>query len=173
MKWLYGFLLFGQLVLHAQGVYGSPELDELRLEINDIKYALHTAQVDISLIDERSKKPSQFAALEKRIAALEKTLDKVVADLRMVSTTISQVDARLLSQDERLQEVGKLKSTLTSIAKAVNTPPVSKAYKVKAGDSLEKIAKAHHMSVDTLRKLNHLKQDKIVVGQELVVSDEP
>jgi LysM domain. len=44
-----------------------------------------------------------------------------------------------------------------------------KQYIVKEGDSLSKIAKAHFTSVKTIKDLNHLTKDTIVVGQKLIV----
>jgi LysM repeat protein len=43
----------------------------------------------------------------------------------------------------------------------------STAYKVKAGDSLEKIARHHRVSLSALKECNHLEGDKITVGQSL------
>ena len=40
-------------------------------------------------------------------------------------------------------------------------------YKVKSGDTLSKIATAHHISVRALRAANNLKSDRITVGQQL------
>lgn len=42
-------------------------------------------------------------------------------------------------------------------------------YTVKSGDSLTKIASAHHVSVKALRAANKLKTDKIAVGQKLKI----
>ena len=42
-------------------------------------------------------------------------------------------------------------------------------YAVKAGDSLAKIAHAHHITVAALREANSLKSDKIMVGQKLAI----
>ena len=42
-------------------------------------------------------------------------------------------------------------------------------YKVKSGDTLSKIATAHHISVRALRAANNLKSDRITVGQQLKV----
>ncbi len=172
--------------------YADADLDELRLEIDDLKQALHVARVDFSLLEEKTRrqewalsqqsKNTEVSALDKRISSLEKTLEKITSDLRTINTAVSQASGQLQefhthlsSQDERLNEVGKLKGTLASIAKAVSDRPTAdggKTYKVKAGDSLEKIAKTHQMSVKVLRELNHLTLDKILVGQELKVSHE-
>jgi LysM repeat protein len=190
------------------GYYTNPEFDELRIELDDIKHALKSVQVDLGLLDERLKKQdsplnqikgqaqvkeansqalltAQVIALEKKVSGLEKTLEKAATDLRALSTAstqilnkIQEVEQNLLSHEKRLDEVVKLKSTLTSISKAIHqnpskeTPSGAKTYRVKAGDSLEKIARAHHISVETIRKLNNLTSDKIVIGQELRFPDD-
>jgi LysM repeat protein len=176
--------------------YYSPEMDELRIELEDVKRELHSTQVELSLLEERQKKqagaaskqvadssmPLQVSSLEKKLSNIEKNLEKLTADLRVVTThlnqTVSQVEkleSSLVHYDDKFSELGKLKGTLTSISKAMQQPqPVldAKTYRVKAGDSLEKIARLHHTTAQALRKLNQLSSDKIVVGQQLQVGDE-
>ncbi|MBI5346294.1 MAG: LysM peptidoglycan-binding domain-containing protein [Chlamydiae bacterium] len=65
-----------------------------------------------------------------------------------------------------MEEIAKLKGTLEMIASSIKDPSV---YKVKQGDSLEKIAKANNVTVDALKKYNRLENDLIVVGQELKI----
>lgn len=177
----------------------SSELDELRIEIDDLKYALKTTQVDLGILDERLKKQdvksqnkdvgtlsllaSQVSTLEKKVSSLEKTLEKAANDLRSLSAAstqalakIQEFESNISSHEKRLDEVGKLKGTLTNISKAIGQRTESPAtssqtYRVKAGDSLEKIARSQHVSVDALRKVNNLSNDKIVVGQELRLPD--
>ena len=183
---------------------GSPELDELRIELDDIKHFLKTTQVELNILDERVKKQnsskaqsqsaeastlmhlsSQVSALEKKVTSLEKTWEKAAADLRALSTTaaealtkIQALEQDLFSHEKKLDEVSKLKGTLTKISSAIGQKAASevasgsKTYRVKAGDSLEKIARKNQVSVDALRKTNNLSQDKIVVGQELRIPDE-
>lgn len=45
-------------------------------------------------------------------------------------------------------------------------------YKVKSGDSLKKIAKQQHVSVDKLKSLNNLSSTKLKSGQILVIKNE-
>lgn len=191
------------------GLYTNPELDELRIELDDLKHALKTVQIDLGLLDERFKKQdsslspfrgqaqgkdagqlssltAQVNALERKVSGLEKTLEKAANDLRALSAAsaqvlnkIQEVEQNLSSHEKRLDEVAKLKGTLTSISKAIGQHPSSEApsstktYRVKAGDTLEKIARMHRISVEIIRKLNHLTNDKIVVGQELRLPDDP
>lgn len=124
----------------------------------------------------------QVSSLEKKLSGVEKSLEKLTADLRAVTThlnqTVSQLETlenNLVHYDDKFSELSKLKGTLTSISKAMQPPqPVldGKTYRVKAGDSLEKIARLHRTTVQALRKLNQLSSDKIVVGQQLQVGDE-
>ncbi len=204
-------LLFCALSLDAKpqsAFYTNPELDELRIELDDLKHALKTVQIDFGLLDERLKKQdnslsqvkgqaqgkdasslslltAQISALEKKVSGLEKTLEKAANDLRTLSTAstqvlnkIQEVEQHLLSHENRLDEVAKLKGTLTRISKAIHQRPSNEAssstktYRVKAGDTLEKIARIHSTSVEVIQKLNHLTHDKIVTGQELRLPDD-
>lgn len=177
-------------------------LEILRIEVEDLQYALKSAQVEWNLLDERMRKQEnslttlkkkeeatspltgQLAAFEKKISQLEKLVDKVTADLKNLHTYSSQIQAKLQaleievgSHEKKLGEVLKLKSTLTSISKAMGknpspeaTPPV--VYCVKEGDSLEKISRRHQISVEKLKKINHLSSDTILIGQELKIYDD-
>ncbi len=176
----------------------SSEIEELRVEIGDLKHALHTTKVELNLLDERCKKDSaqlnkaktqqkegaltaQVLLLEKKVTHLEKKLETVGDDIRTLNASLHQaltkiqtIQTHLLSHDGRLDEVAQLKGTLTSISKAIGaraptekTQLQSRSYRVKAGDSLEKIARNEHISIEALRKSNNLTHDKIRVGQEL------
>lgn len=179
-------------------------LDELRLELSDVKHELKGALVEINLLDERLRKQnqssqptspllslkseitqlsSQIATLDRKTTQLEKLIEKVTTDLRNINTyttqaynQIASLEKQIALHDKRLSEISQLKGTLTSISKAISSKPSDevtvKTYRVKAGDSLEKIARNHKTTTDTLKKLNHLQSDKIIVGQELKVSDE-
>jgi LysM repeat protein len=205
-------IVLSALPLYARpqsGFYTTPELDEFRIELDDLKHALKTVQVDLGLLDERLKKQDhsltqvkdqsqgkdasslslltvQVNALEKKVSGLEKSLEKAANDLRTLNATstqvlnkIQEVEQNLLSHEKRLDEVVKLKGTLTTISKAIHqrssceAPSSTKSYRVKAGDSLEKIARMNHISVEIIRKLNNLSSDKIVAGQELRLPDDP
>lgn len=178
-------------------------LDELRLEVSDLKYTLNSQRVELQILEEKlgaqekttdslKKHPAlaelsaQLSRLERKISELEKTQEKSVADLKQLSSHASQTSGSLVQykgkieelertlvlQKERLDEVVKLKNTLSSISKAINGKPSeasSKSYKVKAGDSLEKIARLHGTNAQTLKKINQLSSDKIVVGQDIAL----
>jgi len=54
-----------------------------------------------------------------------------------------------------------------SIHKRPTRHVVAGTYVVKSGDTLGRIAKAHHTTVRALKAANHLKNDRIVVGEKL------
>ncbi len=57
----------------------------------------------------------------------------------------------------------------SSVAAAPTNGTAQKGYVVKSGDSLMKIARVHGTTVQALRSANHLKTDRITVGQKLVI----
>lgn len=182
----YFFLLLSlPFLLEARGEIDVPlSVEELRLEVADLKYALKVAQVEWTLLEERIKKQetptakppstdtsSRFANIEKKISQLETLTERLSADLRSLNTNISLQLTKLQDYDKRLEEVGKLQGTLSSLSKMISHSPSDEIHKVQSGDSLEKIARIHHTSVEHLKRLNHLKDDKIRIGQELKVRD--
>jgi LysM repeat protein len=121
------------------------------------------------------------SALEKKWSAFEKLKDVAKADMQQLAShanettaALSQFKSRLqeleqdiLSQNRRFDEVAKLKGSLDTLANTFK--PAFKTYKVRPGDSLEKIANAHHTKVERIKKLNDLEKDLIVVDQELKI----
>lgn len=82
-------------------------------------------------------------------------------------------------QQVAAEQVAKVNQQRVAMSEAAGVNPSPKAgdvaaqpqtYTVVSGDTLSKIAQAHSVSVDDLRKWNHLHSDILQVGQELVVS---
>jgi LysM repeat protein len=191
----------------------SVALEEMRIELADLKHSGVNTKMEFQLLEEKLQNQEhalsalksnslarpqpkfenlslQLSAIEKKIALLEKTQEKITSDLRQISTQtnqaanslaqyrdkIQEVEQAIVSHSKRLDEVTKLKSTLTAISQTMKEPPIaegsSKKYKIKAGDSLEKIARSQHTSVEAIKKLNHLTSDRIVVGGELKIPND-
>ena len=124
----------------------------------------------------------QFQSLEKKWTSLEKNkggekdeLDHLATHanettlaLTQFKDRIEELERELLTQNRRLETFGKVKGNMETLAKSLKGDEI-KSYRVRPGDSLEKIAKAHKTSIDRIKKLNHLEQDLIVVGQELKI----
>ncbi len=175
----------------------SVAFHEVRTEIADLKHALNNAQVEIQILEERLQSqealvqktkntPISSSSLEKRLFAIEQIQEKIQADLRQISshanqttsclqqysTKISTLEQNVERQNKMIYDLADLKSSLktltTSIAKEMTT-----IYIVKSGDSLEKIARNHKISTEALKKANQLSQNKILVGQELIIPSTP
>lgn len=176
-------------------------LEEMRSELADLKHSLHAHQTELNLIDEKMRNQSDslkgskqkgqadpllFAPLEKRIAQLEKMQEKISADLRsfhnqasVAAEALQQVKQQIAQQAERLNEVSKLKDALTALNKTMGlrppssseAPAIPSTYTVRRGDSLKAIANRYHLSVEELKRLNNLQSDRILVGQELKLSE--
>jgi len=169
-------------------------LNEIRSELADLKHALNNAQVEIQILEEQVQKQESVSKkakpgtsfpndsrLEKRIAALEQMQEKIHGDLKQLSshanqtstclqqysTKISQIEQNLERQRGDLQS--SLKMLTSSLSTEVGATGNPETYKVKSGDSLERIARNYKVSVEALKKANRLSQDKILVGQELII----
>ena len=116
---------------------------------------------------------------EERMNQLESMQQKILTDLRQLSGSTNQIaqslavlEKQIANQNERLNEVVKLKSTLNTISKAIGTNGASgKMHKVKSGDTLEKIARNHNTSIESLKRINGLTSSTIIVGQQLRIPE--
>lgn len=151
----------------------NSHVEEMRTEIADLKHSLHGTEVEVKLLEERLESQESHhsswmnddvAALQKKILYLEKSLEKLSTDIRSLmayanqtTTSLSQYRDQIIELDQKLQEAPKLR------------PSTSQKYIVKAGDSLVKIAHKHQVTLDTLKRANHLTSDKIITGQQLLI----
>lgn len=187
--------LLGGCVSHFPSFQGGKDqtavIESLQTEIADLKHDLHASSVELRLLEDRVEAgqemkheglEEELKTLKRKIAAFERSQEKTFSDLKQLSLQTHQAEALLLAQkrtlqeiEGRLEEVGKLRALLSTIAKKEVTTPIAetsdKTYKVKAGDTLEKIARKHNTSLEDLKRLNHLSSDKILVGQTLQVGE--
>lgn len=152
-------------------------IEELRTEIADLKHQLHATDVEIHLLEEKLETAQatpdlnkELSALQRKISHLERSHEKAASEIQSLTNHANQTSASFSQYRDRIQE---LDQQLNENAKKRATATASKmTHKVKAGDSLERIARHYHTSVSTLKKLNHLENDRITIGQELIVSNE-
>lgn len=132
---------------------------------------------------------NRLSSIEAQVENLSRTSDGVMNDLRQIklqandSVTVlgqykqklSELESLLSSQNQHitnleaaLQSIMELfqKDTTAQLSKGGNT---NKIYKVQSGDNLEKIAKANGISVQQLKEMNQLTNDRIIVGQSLKI----
>jgi LysM repeat protein len=168
-------------------------LHEVQTSLDDIKHDINCFQTELQILDGRIKyfenalaslkqqdlEKQQFKidqisqsiqSLEKKWTAFEKEHQAEAKDLQSLTSHADETVAALTQFKER---IGELEQELFSQNRKFNELAKKPLiYKVKPGDSLEKIAKAHKTAVEKIKKLNHLDQDLIVVGQELKIPAE-
>jgi LysM repeat protein len=168
----------------------SVALYEIRSELADLRHALSNTQVEVQLLEDSiqqqelyskdkadSKKSSQLANLERRLELIETEQNRISSHAVQTSSylgdyksKITEIETTLEKQRKLLTEALQLKNSLTSLTNSLQekegTPPI---YKVKSGDSLEKIARNYKTSVGAIKAKNNLSHNTIIVGQELKI----
>ena len=99
-----------------------------------------------------------------------KALSKDITTLRdHINSTLKEVDRLGKEMDKQSKTIRQLEIAMKALVEAVSPEKgvASGGYKVKSGDSLEKIAKEHGTTPKAIKELNHLQKDTIYVGQNL------
>jgi LysM repeat protein len=137
----------------------------------------HQTRIDL-LTQELQSLEKRWASSEKHRYAESEELLQLTSHAKETTTAllqfrerIEELEKELAIGQRRFEELGKLKTNIEALGKALRKNEHAKIYKVRPGDSLEKIAKAHHLSIEKIKKLNHLEQDLIFVGQELKIPE--
>lgn len=181
----------------------SIAVDEMRMELSDVKHTLSNTQVEMQILEEKVRTQDQslqksknqtsniatssdqkLLLVEKKLAQLEKIQDKLSNDLKQLNThanqttqsltqyqmRIRELETELTAQTKMIEELSELKGTLKTITQAIKgSQSSSDVYKVRAGDSLEKIARSNKTSVEAIKRVNNLTSTKIVIGQEIKI----
>lgn len=140
----------------------SVAIHELQSELAELRHLLHNTQVELQILDEEVKKQERTQVNPKPSASLEQKINRLAMQVGDLERAFDQ-------QKKALGEISSLKATLSSLLASLEKGESQTLYKVKAGDSLEKIARLHKVSVTALKEANNLSQTKIVVGQELKI----
>jgi chromosome segregation ATPase len=131
---------------------------------------------------------------EEKNAQLDQILKDAIGDLKLLKDRLNESAKMMGRYEERIQKLEKImevqSQNLNNLEAAIDTviealevkhfpmdsksapPPSSvasgsKTYKVKPGDTLEKIAKDNQTTIQALKELNQLTKDRIIVGQTL------
>jgi LysM repeat protein len=120
---------------------------------------------------------SQSSALEMKLANQEKTqandVGMILADYKK---RIGELEKTIEIQNRNLENLQAAMKALTEVLQGKNSGGNDKIaegtiYRVKAGDTLEKIAKNNNTTIKKLKELNNLKNDQIIVGQKLQLAE--
>jgi len=149
-------------------------IDSLRKQLNDSSKA------------HKDHLSSSTSSLESKVGDLELAVKGTMADLRQfkdhaneTSAALVQYQQRLRDQEKRLdqqtQMIDNLQSALKSVTEILSKETdesTAKIYRVKSGDSLEKIAQAHQTTVKAIKELNSLpNHDRIIINQKLKIPE--
>ncbi len=140
------------------------ELEKQQSKLDHLTKELQALEKKSSVIDGREEK----ASLELR--QLSSHANETTAALSQFKERIHDLEQEIQSQNRRFEELSKLKVHFEGLVKHLHATN-EKTYKVRAGDSLEKIARMHKITVERLKKANSLEQDLIVVGQDLSIPE--
>jgi LysM repeat protein len=179
------------------------ELNNHEVEIRAFENRLHTQETMMETIREQltnsvetqnELSKTQIVHLECRTNTLDETLKALVTDMRQMRgqsnelVTITTQYKLKLAEFEKLMEaqnrhMKSLETALNAMMEVLQAKSTSEkgfraeespgTYKVQSGDSLEKIARLHKVSVQAIRDLNSLNNDRIVIGQTLIVPLKP
>jgi len=140
-----------------------------------LKTALKEQLDSVSKIDTQVKASSATANLDlQRFKQSLTEATNLILDLQKRIKELEKITERQARESEHLQ------ATLKALTEALgdsSSPSIaikdksSTGYKVKAGDSLEKIAKQFKTTSAVLRQMNQLQNDRIKVGQVLNVPE--
>lgn len=89
--------------------------------------------------------------------------------LSQFKSRLGEIEKELQTQKRGAEELAKMKTRFEALAKHLHIAEDCKMYKVRPGDTLEKIARFHKTSVERIKQINQLDHDLIVVGQEILV----
>lgn len=127
-------------------------------------------------------------SLEMKIGALESANKGFIADLKQIKGHSNETQELLKLYRDKINELEKnvhqltrnlemMQSAMNSLMDLVKTGAGlsveggQKIYRVKAGDTLEKIAKAHKTTIRALKELNGLTKDQITINQSLKIPE--
>ena len=145
----------------------SQYIEQQRLKTEALEKQLKNIDAFLSSFQDKQ------SLTEKDLRQLSSHANETASALSQYKNRIAELEKEIIKHKRHFQEVSKLKNTLESVAKTIRQATGATnqyfTYKVKSGDSLERIAKIHKTTVDAIKNINHLDHDLIVVGQELKI----
>lgn len=170
------------------------EFDEKLKNVDSIIESVRDQLSDASKAHKEQLKGST-QTIDGKITALEALNKNLVADLKQFKTYTTDSAAALAQYkqkmidlekiiDQQNQNIEHLQAAMRSLMEAlqgkdsaIKAPTdateaaCGNTYRIKAGDSLDKIARAHGTTVQAIKDLNGLTTDKIVVGKALLIPE--
>jgi len=147
-------------------------LQNLKKEyIEKTKNKIEILSKELSFLEKRSSSFEENSTNSKNeVSQLSSHANETTLALSQHKQKINELEDLLIKQERKLNKLSKIKTTLEDIVKTIKSNSSNYfLYKVKAKDSLEKIAKKNNVSISAIKRLNNLENDLIVIGQELKI----
>ncbi|EKE08435.1 MAG: hypothetical protein ACD_17C00167G0004 [uncultured bacterium] len=137
------------------------DLEKQQAKIDQLAVQVHNLERKWLVLEESQKDDLQ------ELKSLSSHANETTAALLQFRNRVDELESEIHLQNRRFDEVANLKTNIETLAKGLYGQ--YKTYKVKAGDSLDKIARIHQTSIEKIKELNNLNHDLIVIGQELKI----
>ena len=134
-----------------------------------------------SLADARDGSVQRQKTFDKTLEKLTQYLKQLKSHSNELSQTLNDLAKSVKkikeTETQQGQAIKELEQAMRALTLALSGKPTAKGsadgkasvYIVKSGDSLERIARAHGMTLSEIKELNALKSSTIHPGQELIV----
>lgn len=160
--------------LQSQEESRSQLYKEMEESLSSVKKVLK--EIESHKDDPRQKIQKTIQGLQNDLAALKTHTNQLASKINELSASVSSIKKDIAGHTaglKNLEEAMGLLSKALSGTLPKNAKEQTDTYKVQSGDSLEKIAKKHSMTLAQLKELNGLSSSVIRVGQELYVYASP
>ncbi len=123
--------------------------------------------------DENAELETRMIALERKLAELQETnqklLNEIAAVKRQASADADAHEAQLKAINSKLDKLASMPPPTVTVPTPVSTADDYDIYEVQKGATLSVIAKAYNVTVQDIKKANNLKSDMLQVGQKLKI----
>jgi hypothetical protein len=133
----------------------------------------HPGKIGGRSLDNATLTEKKILEIERTMEHLIKRFDRIDIESKEIAKAVGlykqkfqEVEKFFQSQNESVQELGRIKKSIKEIKEESNEVTF---YRVKAGDSIEKIARQFGTTPEQIKKINQLHNDLILVGQEIRV----
>lgn len=144
---------------------------EMEESLSNVKRYLKEAESNAS--EPKQKMSKTMQGLENDLATLKNHVNQLSSKINELNSTIANLKKDISGHSSSLKSMDE---ALTLLSKAISPQSMPKRssskegkYVVQSGDSLEKIAKKHGLTISQLKERNHLSSSVIRAGQELDV----
>lgn len=158
-------------------------LHEVQTNLDDLRHDISCFQTELQIFESRLQqaetvtttlKPydveqliAHLRSMDQKLARIEKIKEGQVRDLEQLTLHANETTLALTLLKKQCDNLESQFLAEHRVQRPLAKEPL--LYTVKAGDSLEKIARLHKTSVEEIKKLNQFDQDLIMIGQNLKI----